>query len=96
VQWPAGLGGRGEGNGRWGCCWKEGRGEGKGASSAVAGEIGGSVDLQRNNEVGEERGGAGSDKQVGFRVVMIIYTRHRASEPFNLIQWLKLICLSGL
>jgi hypothetical protein len=45
--------------------------------------------------VGEERRCAGSDRQVGFQVVMIIYTKHRASEPFNLIQWLKLICLSG-
>jgi hypothetical protein len=65
------------------------------------------VDLQRNNEEGEERGreegrrvreerrGAGSDRQVGFQVVMVICTKHRASESFNLIQWLKLICLSG-
>jgi hypothetical protein len=41
--------------------------------------------------VGKEKRGAGSDRQVGFQVVMIFYTKHRASEPFNLIQWLKLM-----
>jgi hypothetical protein len=46
---------------------------------------------EEGRRVREERRGAGSDRQIGFRVVMVIYTKHGASEPFNLIQWLKLM-----
>jgi hypothetical protein len=51
---------------------------------------------EEGRRVGEERRGSGSEGQVGFRVVMVIYMKHGVSEPFNLIQWLKLICHSRL